>query len=223
MSRYAIYAIPGVESDAPAAARRLYDTAVRWYERADVQDVTAGPRRYGFHATLKAPFRLTEAVTEADLHAHAATFALSRGPLMIAGPKPTVVGRFRALTPAAGSDRLDRLGAEVVRAFDALRAPLTEAEYRRREPERLTVRQRALLDRWGYPYVFDEFLFHMTITDSLPRERAADVDRAIDDHFAQVTGIDVPLTSLAVCVEPTLGEGFTVLSVHQFSMNPHPK
>lgn len=218
MTRYAVYAIPGAEGeDAPGAARHLNDTVARWYARDDVQDVTVTPRSYGFHATLKAPFRLAEDVTEADLQAFTAAFAAQRQPVVIPAPKPAALGKFRALVPTGNQNGINELAADIVHGFDGLRAPLTDREYQRRRPEELSARQRALLDQWGYPYVLDEFVFHLTLTDPLPEERIDDVDRAIATHFAEVDGVDVLLTSLAICIEPAPGGPFQLLSRHPFS------
>ena len=53
------------------------------------------------------------------------------------------------------------------RRLDPFRAPLTPSERARRRPEDLDPRRRALLDRWGYPHVFEAFRFHMTLTGRL--------------------------------------------------------
>ena len=94
---------------------------------------------------------------------------------------------------------------------------MNEADVRRRRVERLTPRQRELFDRWGYPYVFDEFHFHLTLTDSLPAERTAEVDAASAQHFAGVAGVDVPLTGITISVEPQPGAAFEILSVYPFA------
>ena len=218
MTRYAVYAIPGAEAgNAPESAKRLYDTAERWYARKDMRDVTASARSYGFHATLKAPFRLAGDVTEADLQAFTAAFAAQRQPVVIPAPKPAALGKFRALIPTGDQNGINELAADIVHGFDGLRAPFTDREYQRRRPEELSARQRALLDQWGYPYVLEEFVFHLTLTDPLPEGRIDDVDRAIATHFADVGGVDVLLASLVICIEPAPGEPFQLLSRHPFS------
>src|SRR5262249_2220033 len=54
--------------------------------------------------------------------------------------------------------------------------PLTDADRARRNPARLTPRQRDYLERWGYPYVMEEFRFHMTLTGRLEANRASPLD-----------------------------------------------
>ena len=85
----------------------------------------------------------------------------------------TLIGAFVALTPVAPPPALGLLAAECVALFDWFRAPLSDAERQRRRPERLSPRQNALLERWGYPYVFEEFRLHLTLTGPLaPSQRA---------------------------------------------------
>jgi putative phosphonate metabolism protein len=139
-----------------------------------LQLLTASPRRYGFHGTLKAPFRLADDTTGAALHEAAATFAAARSafslpPLVIADLKG-----FLAFVPSMEAGPLDALAAACVTAFEPFRAALSEAELARRLESPLSERQRGQLARFGYPYVFDDFSFHMTLT-----ERLAPADKAI--------------------------------------------
>lgn len=217
MTRYAVYAIPGAAEGDAREAIRLRDTVETWYARDDVQDITVDARRYGFHATLKAPFRLAAGRTETELRAAADAFAAERAPVVIPAPRPAELGGFRALLPVGDESGLNALAASAVRAFEVFRAPLDDLDVRRRRPEQLTRRQRELFERWGYPYAFDEFRFHLTLTDSVPAARAAAIDAALDEHFADVAGIDVPLTAIAISVEPEPGASFTTLSVHPFA------
>ncbi|SDI20559.1 Protein of unknown function [Arthrobacter subterraneus] len=220
MSRYAVYAVPGAgDGDAPEAVR-LARAVDAWYTRDDVQDLTVDARRYGFHATLKAPFRLAAGRTEAELRQAADDFAAARNPVMIPRIRAAAIGGFRALLPYGEDPGLDSLAADVVRRFEEFRAPLGEADIRRRRPERLTQRQRELLERWGYPYVLDEFRFHLTLTDNVPAERAPEIDAALGEHFAEVAGADVPVTSIVISVEPEPGAAFRILSVHPFVPSP---
>ena len=213
MTRYAVYGVPGIEPDAPAVAVGLRQAVEDWYDAHPA--ITVDPRRYGFHATLKAPFRLADGASAAALVDGVAAFAAVRGPVVIPAVRPRAIGAFRALVPTTDAPEIETLAADVVRAFEPFRAPLTPDEVARRRPERLSARQRELLDRHGYPYVLDEFRFHMTLTDSL--RDPGGVDDAIASHFAAFDGADIPLTSLAVFVEPGPGARFEVHSVHPFA------
>jgi len=214
VSRYAVYGVPGIEPGAPAVAVRLRAAVESWYRERP--DVTVDPRRYGFHATLKAPFSLAEGVTPAVLEAAVSDFAAQHDAVMLPAVRPKVIGSFRALVPTGDAAQVDALEAEVVRALEPLRAPLTEADIARRRPEQLTARQRELLDDVGYPYALDEFRCHLTLTDSISGESTDAVDAAIAAHFADFDGVDVPLGALAVFEEPHRGEPFRIHSIHPF-------
>lgn len=175
MKRYAIYYAPEAGAFADAAAAWLGWDVQAGQAVAQPQldlpqplaDITAEPRKYGFHATLKAPFRLAEGARAEDLAKAVAALATQLRPVTLDGLALTRVGPFLALTPQGDAGPLNALAAQVVTVLDAFRAPLTEAELARRNPDRLTQHQRALLDAWGYPYVLEEFRFHMTLTGAL--------------------------------------------------------
>lgn len=217
MTRYAVYALPGaLGPDDAAEAVHLRDAAEAWYAREEFRDLTVSARRYGFHATLKAPFHLAEGRTEAELRAATDAFAAGRSATVIPAPAPQPIGAFRALRPQGDETEINGLAAEAVRDFDRFRAPPSEAEIARRRPDRMTPRQRELFERWGYPYVLDEFRFHLTLTDPVPDHRAAEVDTALAAHFADVARVDVPLRAITLFVEPEPGAPFQILSVHPF-------
>jgi putative phosphonate metabolism protein len=225
--RYAIYFTPPPQAP-------LTEAAVRWLGRDAFSDgettpaassgltaeeilaATAEPRRYGFHATLKAPFRLAKGLSEAQLVAALEGFCAARAPF--AGPRLALKepGGFVALMPAEPSPDLDRLAADVVEAFDPFRAPLTDAEVARRRPERLTLAQRANLERWGYPYVFGEFRFHMTLTNALPDEERPRFIGALRVRFAPLLDAPLPVEGLALFREPEPGVPFAVRSLARF-------
>lgn len=220
MTRYAVFAVPGANDDDVAEAIRLRGAVDAWFARAPIEPVTRNARRYGFHATMKAPMRLAAGRTESELRAAADAFARGREPVLIPRPRLTAIDGFRALVPSGDVSELDALAAAAVREFDGFRAPLAEADIRRRRPERLTDHQRELLHRWGYPYVLDEFRFHFTLTDPVPTERASEIDAALEEHFATVVGVDVTLTAIVISVESEPGAPFELLSVHPFAPRP---
>ena len=103
------------------------------------------------------------------------------------------ISGFIAVVPTEPSDELIRFAADCVRAFDGFRAPLTPEDRARRRPGKLTERQRNYLDRWGYPYVMDEFRFHMTLTGRLDNKRREAVLDFLGRRF-----IKLGLTALAI-------------------------
>jgi hypothetical protein len=153
-------------------------------------ELTAAPRKYGFHGTLRAPFRLADGMTKEHLHACLESLAHRLPPVEMPALEVIDVHRFLALVPRAAQPpaptALDALAAAVVIATNPLRAALTEAEIARRSPDRLTPRQRALLDQWGYPYVMEDFRFHLTLTDQLLPQEIAPLRAALTDYFAPV-------------------------------------
>lgn len=191
MKRYAIYAAPAPGPLAKAAAAWLgWDPeAGRTAPHSDLPglrwplaELTAAARKYGFHGTLKAPFRLAEGVTADDLAEAVAALAHQLAPIAL----PLTIaplGDFLALRPEAPVPALDELAAEVVMALDRLRAPMTEAERAKRRPETLSAVQRDYLERYGYPYVLDQFRFHMTLTGPLARTDLVLICAAAEAYF----------------------------------------
>jgi putative phosphonate metabolism protein len=193
MSRYAIYYAPPAGVLADFAARWLGWDAAAGSARAHaelaglplpVAELTAAPRKYGFHGTLKAPFRLADGMGEPSLRSACAWVARRLAPVSLPGLRLARLGGFLALVPEGDAAPLASLAAEVVTALDAFRAPPNVAEIARRKPEKLTEAQGALLARWGYPYVLGEFRFHLTLTGNLPPETAAQVLAVLEPHLA---------------------------------------
>lgn len=187
--RYAIYLIPG-------SASPLWRLGSAWlgYDALTGEDVsrpaldsippgalsamTEDPRRYGFHMTLKAPFRLAEGQDERALGLAFRAFAdrhspLASGPLVLEMRCRKDGWGFVCLAPARPVRALVAIERAAVESFEAFRAPLTEAEVARRRPEQLSERQRALLDRYGYPFVLDEFRPHFSLTGLVADPAAA--------------------------------------------------
>jgi putative phosphonate metabolism protein len=194
MQRYAVYYAPRPGAFADRAADWLgWDPAAgAGRVQPDLPGLpfpailTAEARRYGFHGTLRAPFRLAEDVTANAAAAAVAGLAGRLAPILCDGLVLENLQGFLALTPQGCEAALLDLAAAVVEGTDPLRAPLTAAEIARRRPESLTSRQRELLDRWGYPFVMDEFRFHLTLTDRLPEGDIAAARAALQAHFDPV-------------------------------------
>ncbi|UPJ59316.1 DUF1045 domain-containing protein [Bradyrhizobium sp. 192] len=150
----------------------------------DWRDISADPRKYGFHATLKAPMALVSGRTEAELIAACTVFAGKARPLPVIRPVVDAISGFIAVIPAEPVDALQQLAADCVRDFDSFRAALSAEDRARRRPEKLSERQRDYLDRWGYPYLMEEFRFHMTLTGRLDAERRGPILAMLRERFA---------------------------------------
>ena len=81
---------------------------------------TAVPRRYGFHGTLKAPFRLSEDFTEDDLVAAAEAFSGQVQPVTIDRVTVARLGGFFAIVPETANPELNDFASQVVAIFDRL-------------------------------------------------------------------------------------------------------
>lgn len=150
----------------------------------DPHDITAAPRRYGFHGTIRAPFRPADEVGAGHIRATVADLAARLAPVTCEGLRVEVLQGFVALTPIGCEAALLDLGATVVEGTNHLRAPLAEAEIARRRADHLSPRQQELLDRWGYPHVMEEFRFHLTLTNRLDQPEPART--ALEAYFDPV-------------------------------------
>jgi putative phosphonate metabolism protein len=220
--RYAIYYAPAPDSRLDRFGAHLlgYD-AFRGEEIAFPSDIeqqapdwralTSDPRRYGFHATLKAPLALAPGMSEGELLAACAAFAATPRTIPLIHPVVGSISGFIAVIPAQPSAELIQLAADCVRAFDPFRAPLTPTGRARRNPLQLTPRQRDYLDRWGYPYVMQEFRFHMTLTGRLAAERREPVLAMLQDRFAAIEPKTIAIDRIAVFREDYVNARFRVV------------
>ena len=180
---------------------------------APVGALTAAPRKYGFHGTIKAPFRLAQGVGLGDLEQEVARLAARLSPVVMPGLRLAALKGFVALLPEGDESDLLELGAEVVSQLDPLRAGLTEAEMVKRRPDLLTQRQRVLLDQWGYPYVMEEFRFHLTLTGNLEEMQAQAVMAVLAPWLAPVLPRPFVIEDLCLFGEDAAGR-FHLLSRH---------
>lgn len=200
-TRYALYL-------APAPGSEWARFGADWFARK--QEFLAQPRRYGFHATLKAPFRLAARAQLPALIADLERFCAARRAFCVPRLRLKRIAEFLALVPEAPEPRLDRLAADCVVHFDRYRAPLREDELVRRRRAPLTARQDALLERWGYPYVLDEFRCHFSLTGPLgPRAAGVEPPQLPRQTFA-VDGV-------SLFEEPAPGAEFRLLHGASFA------
>lgn len=220
-ARYAIYLAPAPDSslwqkasgwlarDAATDTDQTF-TGPGGFDPARVAEITDDARRYGFHATLKAPFHLAPGKTPSELCEAAEAFAQGQSPFPVP-LKLAALGSFLALVPAEPSADIARLHAEALTAFEPFRAPLTEADLARRLKSRLSDRQKDHLAQWGYPYVLEDFRVHYTLTCSLPEDERAEVATALADHFADDVAEPISVDAICVFEEPVRGAPFRIL------------
>jgi hypothetical protein len=166
-------------------------------------DLTRAPAKYGFHGTIRAPFR--SAVGEARLIEALVGVAATLSPVHCDELALRDLDGFLALIPQGRKIALAALAETVMRATDSLRAPLTAEEISRRRPGALTPRQRDLMLRWGYPFVMEEFHFHLTLTDRLAVVDRPLVAAALAGWMTPV--VPVPFVIKDLCLVGEDGEG----------------
>ena len=180
----------------------------------EFRQATAAPRRYGWHATLKAPFTLASGTTESELRAALQTIAASASTFEMPPMKVALLDDFLAIVPQPTSEAANTLAARCVMELQPLAGPLSSTELLRRRQARLTPAQDALLLRWGYPFVLDEFQLHCSLTGSLKHlnsQQVQNLQQAAQDWFANLP--PCRFETLALFVEPTPGADF-VLQEH---------
>ena len=213
-SRYAIYYIP----DLP-----LFQIGSDWLGwnsitgqdtllSADHHRITDRPRKYGFHATVKPPFSLASNSTLGELqnafHAFCATVSPATGGTL----KISRLGRFLAMTQDVQSNEVTELAASTVSNFDKFRAPQSDQDIEKRRQRRLTPEQDALMLRWGYPYVMQEFKFHMTLTGPLQNDEIDTIKHDANTRFQEFLGQPLKIASLALLGEDSDSGRFHVIN-----------
>lgn len=173
--------------------------------------LVARPSVYGLHATLKAPFRLAEAIDAETLDA--AVTALAAGLRPAEGPPLRVLADlgFVALRPDGPCPEIDALATACVTELDGLRAPLSAAEIARRARDDLDTVEEMHFRRWGYPHVLDRFRFHMTLTGALPQAEAEQAAAVLDPVFAPALEPRLRIDALTLFGDPGNGGRFRIL------------
>jgi hypothetical protein len=204
VARYAIYYAPDPGSPLDAFGHSWFTgEAARGsrLNRAKVAALTEGPRLYGFHGTFKPPFELNPVLSVEGLLAAARVFARGMAPVEIPPLELAVIGKFIALSPTSESAALEKLAAACVRAFEGFRMPMSQAQIAQYKGNKLTVHQEQMLEHWGYPYVMEEFRFHMSLTDR------------IEDNAER----ELVLEELKTLAAPVLGKPVAVAALTVFT------
>jgi putative phosphonate metabolism protein len=176
-------------------------------------EITGEPRLYGFHGTLKAPITLVDEATERDFLDAVGRFAASDRTFSIPALEIAEISDFLALVPAVRCAELQDLADRCVVEFDEFRRPAEEPELARRRVAGLTPRQDELLLRWGYPYVLEQWRFHLTLTARLPDAAERGVMAALlRQRFGGFTDRPLPVNDLCVFRQPAPGRPFVVLA-----------
>ncbi|MEL6235852.1 MAG: DUF1045 domain-containing protein [Pseudomonadota bacterium] len=213
MSRYAVYWTAEAGSQlAHAGACWLGWDAAEAQPRAhpdlgvDLAGLTERPRKYGFHGTIKAPFRLVETQSAPTLVEAFARRASQMAPFEMPPLVPRWLGPFMALVPGADAPPLAAFAGDWVQSLEAFRAPLSPDDLARRRKSGLTEAQDRHLLRWGYPYVFEEFRFHVTLTGPVADPSMREVaEKAAQAWFGPMLGAPVPVREVCLFGEAADG------------------
>jgi putative phosphonate metabolism protein len=227
--RYAIYF-------APAKATPWWTLGAHWLGRDEFADtalpapeflhmaeqerltITAEPRRYGFHATLKAPFRLVEGQSLSELMDRIRSLAGQLKALPLGPLQAQSLGKFVALVPTQPNPDLQDLAAQCVVALDDLRAPLSAEDLARRQVARLDARELELLGCYGYPYVLERFRFHFSLSGPVDFYSQQRTLQAVAAHVSHLNAA-APLVLDRLCVfeEASPGAPFVRISDMELS------
>jgi hypothetical protein len=227
--RVAIYAAPQVDTDwwirgsqwlGRCAHQRttLPQPPIEGISDEQQLALTADPRRYGWHATLKAPMRLSTQASLEMLRDHVAQICRDHRKMELLDLIPVQMGSFLAFQPTLQTSTLGALADDCVRRLQPLAAPLSERELQHRRRQPLTPEEDALMLDWGYPWVFHKFRFHFSLTGSVAGQSSANIrvlQHAAKAYFAGLA--PMRLDGLSIFVEPTPGADFVLFEQIAFA------
>ena len=226
-ARYAIYFAPPAHSalarfgtawlgrDAETGAR-MVRPAVEGFSDERLERITEVPRGYGFHATLAPPMRLAEGCTRGMLDAALAAFARARQAFCAPPLRLASLDGFLALVLTDASKPTQALEDDIIHTFHRFRAPPTPAEYIRRETGTHTPRQEELLRQWGYPFVLDEFRFHMSLTCGLDQDERRALQQALEALTAPLCARPLAVDGIALFEQEAKGVPFKLTRRYPF-------
>ncbi len=175
-----------------------------------IAEITADPRRYGFHATLKPPMHLAANTGWTELVAAVRGMAAGIAPFCLPKLEVADVGGFVALRETTPCPALHALADACVEQLDSFRAPPAPGELARRRAATLSPEQNALLVRWGYPYVFSAWFFHMTLTRRLSEAEKAGILPAARTWFAPALAVPRRVEDICLFTQAEAGAAFTL-------------
>ena len=203
--RAALYWVPDLNDPLFAAGNRWLgrdaETGARMMQPSfdGLAEITGDARRYGLHATLRPPMRLATGWEEFAAAAHEIAAAVEPFPL----PPLAVcnVGGFLALRETAPCAALQTLADACVQGTERHRLRPGAEELARRRAAGLTARQDALLVAYGYPFVLDEWFFHITLTRRLSAAELAAWQPRAEAHFAPVLTVPRVVAEVCICTQ----------------------
>ena len=174
-------------------------------------DYNSKASQYGFHGTLKAPFRLKNGIKYKSLQKMMKHFCRLTSVFHCVGLEVKQIDNFLALVPKQDCKKIIQLSKDSVQTFDVFRAALTSDEIDKRQPNKLSDNQRLMLKQWGYPYVLDEFRFHMTLTDRLTQPQIDTCKPLLEEYFKECLRQPLRIGQLSLCYQSSEYSSFVIL------------
>ncbi len=220
--RYALYFAPAIDHPLwdlgnawlgrdPASGRAFVPPELPGLTPNMIESITAAPRRYGLHATIKPPFHLADGYQESALLDRIEEFTADRASFELPPLEVAVLDDFIALRTAKRSPELHALADACVAGFDEFRAPLDSSALARRRPDTLDADALARLKRWGYPHVFEGFEFHLSLTQTVTPTMVEQLLPWLADYFAPALALPCRFDALSLYVEPYSGSPFRLM------------
>ena len=180
--------------------------------------LTESARHYGFHATLKPPFRLKCGMKQNLLKQAIKEICENITPFSIQ-LDIHLLGKFFALMLPKKNPGIQKLAEAMVRDIDVFRGPSTSKEIKARREKGLSRKENQNLVTWGYPYVFSEFQFHMTLTDRIQSsEEQAIIYDALQSHFEDFLKKDITIEEVCLFHQINRQAPFTLVDRFKLSL-----
>jgi hypothetical protein len=216
--RYALYFCPEAGSALERAAsswlgRSVFEKRAKAQPPADGLDLalhTSAPRRYGFHATIVAPFELAPHTSLSKLCQLVEGFCKTQEPFDLPLLNLRRLNSFLALTPENTPFKANALAANLVRTVKPLQAELSLEDIKRRLKSGLSQRQRQNLEDWNYPHVFEDYQLHFTLTNALDDDEAEAIIPLAQSHFRKALQQPLKVNQIALFVEHERGAAFHI-------------
>ncbi|SHN61465.1 DUF1045 domain-containing protein, partial [Desulfovibrio litoralis] len=218
--RYALYFVPQQKTLLSALANGLLgrdifsNTSVPFHcfkeiSQQELEIATEEPRKYGLHATLKAPFYLKDNMTEQGLCLALEEFSKKQSSVYCPKLNLKNIDNFLGLTPAVltkseinAQEEISCFAFNIVKEFDKFRAELSEADLIRRKKQLLSLKQLEYLERFGYPFVADEYRFHLTLTSRiLDTEKNKIFFNVFQTYLKEVLDQALFIDNITLCVQ----------------------
>jgi putative phosphonate metabolism protein len=225
--RVAVYYVPELDDPLWAAGNRWLgrdpETGATLERPAaiDIPSLTDEPAVYGLHATLKPPMRLAAGTRYEDFAAAVAELAAGLTAFVLPPLAVENLDGFLALREQEPSPDLQALADSAVATLDGFREQPEAAELARRRRHGLTEAEETMLERWGYPYVFQLWRFHITLSRRLNEAEMAKARPIAESYFAESLALARQVSSIAIFTQRAAGQPFLV--AQRFPLAPSTK